>query len=188
MQRALRFGVLGMLSVLAWPAHAGSPGGNVLPPIGHTFFCMHYPDDCDPTGGRRIPDVLPQLRQRLLETVNQTVNSAIIPKAGKPSLINRHWSIEPVVGDCNDYAVTKRHKLLEAGWPASALLLAEVRLIATGEHHLILIVRGKTADWVLDNRYATVVKLATTRNQYILYRVESAEDPKFWTRSLARES
>ena len=65
--------------------------------------------------------------------------------------------------------------------------LAEVQLIATGEHHLILIVRGRTADWVLDNRRPTVMQLSATRNEYILYRVESTEDPKFWTKSLAHE-
>jgi predicted transglutaminase-like cysteine proteinase len=127
----------------------------------------------------------PELPQ--LETINEMVNSAITPATGKTPLVNRHWSIDPVVGDCNDYAVTKRHRLLEAGWPSSAVLLAEVKLITTGEHHLILIVRGRTADWVLDNRRSAVEKLSATRNEYILYRVESTEDPKFWTKSLARE-
>jgi predicted transglutaminase-like cysteine proteinase len=184
MQRALTLGVLGILSVLARQADAGSPDGNVLPPLGHTFFCVRYPDDCDRTTGRTIPDMPAELP--VLENINETVNSTIVPVTDKDSLAFPRWLIEPVIGDCNDYAVTKRHKLLEAGWPASALLLAEVKLLTTGEHHLILIVRGKTADWVLDNRLSTVVKLPETRNQYILYRVESTEDPRFWTRSLAR--
>jgi predicted transglutaminase-like cysteine proteinase len=187
MQRALILGVLGILSVLARPANAGSDAGasgdNVLAPIGHTFFCMRYPDDCAPTTGRTIPNVPAELP--LLERINEAVNSTIAPSTDTAPLVNRRWLIEPVIGDCNDYAVTKRHKLLEAGWPASTLLLAEVTLITTGEHHLVLIVRGKTADWVLDNLSA-VVKLAETRNQYILDRVESTEDPRFWTRSLAR--
>ena len=188
MQRALLLGVLGILSVLARPADAGSdagvPGDNVLPPIGHTFFCMRYPDDCALTTGRTIPNDPAELP--LLESINETVNSTIVPNTDKASLVNERWLIEPVIGDCNDYAVTKRHKLLEAGWPASSLLLAEVTLITTGEHHLVLIVRGKTADWVLDNRLSAVVRLAETRTQYILDRVESTVDPRFWTRSLVR--
>jgi predicted transglutaminase-like cysteine proteinase len=188
MQRALILGVLGILSVFARPApaHAGSSGDNVLPPIGHTFFCMRYPGDCVRTVGRTVPDALPELP--ILQAVNEIVNSSVVPTTGQTLLVNPHWSIDPVVGDCNDYAVTKRHRLLEDGWPASALLLAEVKLVATGEHHLILIVRGKTADWVLDNLMAGVVKLPETHGEYTLYRVESTEDPKFWTRSLARES
>jgi predicted transglutaminase-like cysteine proteinase len=185
MRRALILGVLAISSCIARPAHAGSSGDNVLPPMGHTFFCMRYPGDCVRTVGRTIPDMRPELPQ--LETINEMVNSAITPTTGKTPLVNRHWSIDPVVGDCNDYAVTKRHRLLEAGWPSSAVLLAEVKLITTGEHHLILIVRGRTADWVLDNRRSAVEKLSATRNEYILYRVESTEDPKFWTKSLARE-
>jgi predicted transglutaminase-like cysteine proteinase len=188
MQCALLLGVLGILSVLARPADAGSdagvPGDNVLPPIGHTFFCMRYPDDCAPTTGRTLPNVAAELP--LLKSINEAVNSTIVPTTDEAPLVNQRWLIEPVIGDCNDYAVTKRHRLLEAGWPASSLLLAEVTLITTGEHHLILIVRGRTSDWVLDNLLSTVVRLAETRNQYILDRVESTEDPRFWTRSLGR--
>jgi predicted transglutaminase-like cysteine proteinase len=183
MRHALILGVLAILSSIARPAHAGSSGDNVLPPMSHTFFCMRYPRDCVRTAGRTIPGTPSELSQ--LEAINETVNSAITPTTGKTALVNRHWSIDPVVGDCNDYAVTKRHRLLEAGWPSSALLLAEVKLVTTGEHHLILIVRGRTADWVLDNRRSAVEKLSATRNEYILYRVESTEDPKFWTKSLA---
>lgn len=186
MRRALILGVLAISSFIARPAHAGSSGDNVLPPMGHTFFCMRYPGDCVRTLGRTTPDIPAELPK--LETINEMVNSAITPTNGKTQLVNPHWSIDPVVGDCNDYAVTKRHRLLEAGWPSSSLLLAEVSLVATGEHHLILIVRGKAADWVLDNRLPSVVKLSAVRNQYILYRVESTEDPKFWTKSLARDS
>jgi predicted transglutaminase-like cysteine proteinase len=186
MRHALILGVLAILSLIARPAHAGSSGDNVLPPMSHTFFCMRYPGDCVRTLGRTVPGMLPELP--LLEAINEMVNSAIVPTTGKTPLVNPHWSIDPVVGDCNDYAVSKRHRLLEAGWPSSALLLAEVRLVATGEHHLILIVRGKAADWVLDNRLSSVVRLSAIRNQYILYRVESTDDPKFWTRSLARAS
>jgi len=186
MRRALILGVLAISSFIARPAHTGSSGDNVLPPMGHTFFCMRYPGDCARTIGRAIPVTLPELSQ--LEAINEMVNSAIVPTTGKTPLVNLHWSIDPVVGDCNDYAVTKRHRLLEAGWPSSALPLAEVQLIATGEHHLILIVRGRTADWVLDNRRPTVMQLSATRKEYILYRVESTEDPKFWTKSLAHET
>ena len=52
--------------------------------------------------------------------------------------------------DCNDYAVTKRHKLLALGWPSSSLLLAKV-VVPSGEHHLILVVRTSEEDLVLDN-------------------------------------
>jgi predicted transglutaminase-like cysteine proteinase len=58
--------------------------------------------------------------------------------------------IAPASGDCEDYAVTKRAELLDRGWPARALLLSEVTT-ASGEHHMVLVVRTKSGDLVLDN-------------------------------------
>jgi predicted transglutaminase-like cysteine proteinase len=45
----------------------------------------------------------------------------------------------PSSGDCNDYAVTRRHDLIARGWPARSLLLAEV-ITSWGEHHLVVVV------------------------------------------------
>jgi predicted transglutaminase-like cysteine proteinase len=65
-------------------------------------------------------------------------------------LAGEEWIINPDRGDCNDYAVSKRHELLRRGWPARALLLSEV-VINSGEHHLVLLVRTRSGDVVLDN-------------------------------------
>ncbi len=46
----------------------------------------------------------------------------------------------PASGDCNDYAVIKRHELIARGWPARAVLLSEV-VTNWGEHHLVVVVR-----------------------------------------------
>ena len=45
----------------------------------------------------------------------------------------------PDRGDCNDYAVTKRHELLKSGLPSSALRLS-VTKTATGIGHRVLVV------------------------------------------------
>jgi hypothetical protein len=110
--------------------------------------------------------------------VQQWVNNAIVPQQADPAQFDA-WSIFPRERNCNDYAVTKRHILLESGWPASSLLLAVVRLIANGEHHLILIVKDASGDWVLDNLRPFVVRLAVTRNDYVWERVQSIRDPGY---------
>ena len=51
--------------------------------------------------------------------------------------------------------MTKRHELMARGWPARSLLLAEV-VTNWGEHHLVLVVRTRTADLVLDNLDADI--------------------------------
>src|SRR5262249_17944244 len=89
------------------------------------------------------------------------------------------WVISPPIGDCKDYAITKQHQLLARGWPSRALLLSEV-VIPSGEHHLLLVVRVKNADLVLDNLNNDVRSIAMTYNQYRWVRTQSPQNPKFW--------
>jgi predicted transglutaminase-like cysteine proteinase len=190
MQRIARYMALGMLSMLCCVAaqpsdsQSGDDDNNALPPFGHTFFCLRYPQDCVRTDSTEALPISLEGRWRRMNRVNTSVNASIAPKPDADQ-VNTHWLIAPLQGDCNDYAVTKRHELLKAGWPSSSLLLAEVTLISTGEHHLILIVRGPKADWVLDNRKPGIERLAATRNEYAWDRIESADNPRLWTISFS---
>ena len=154
----------------------------VLPPLGHTFFCMRYSHDCERTRSTQALRISPDSRWRKMTLINNSVNAAIAPRSN-PSRTWTHWRLAPQEGNCNDYSVTKRHELLKAGWPSSSLLLAEVALISTGEHHLILIVTDTRANWVLDNLNKGIVSLAVTQNEYALVRIESSENPQFWTKT-----
>jgi predicted transglutaminase-like cysteine proteinase len=89
--------------------------------------------------------------------------------------------IAPPAGDCKDYAITKRHKLLARGWPSRALLLAEV-VVPSGEHHLILVVRLAESDVVLDNLTPNIRTVAMTYRRYQWVRIEMPQNPKFWAR------
>ncbi len=91
------------------------------------------------------------------------------------------WLIAPQAGDCKDYAITKRHELLERGWPSRALLLSEV-IVPDGEHHLVLVVRTKDGDLVLDNLNASIRPATMTFRQYQWVRMEMPQNPKFWAR------
>ena len=46
--------------------------------------------------------------------------------------------------------MTKRQRLIESGWPSSALPIAIVRT-SRGEEHLVLVARTSLGDFVLDN-------------------------------------
>jgi predicted transglutaminase-like cysteine proteinase len=122
-----------------------------LPPMAYTQFCLRYREECRTRpifrGG---PVRLTEQRSADLQEVNQMVNREITPERNDLGLAGEQWLINPARGDCNDYAVSKRHELLERGWPARALLLSEV-VVNSGEHHLILVVRTKGGDLVLDN-------------------------------------
>jgi hypothetical protein len=75
---------------------------------------------------RRGPIAVTAERLDELLKVNAEINGSIVPKRNTEGLVSKGWMPSPKTGDCNDYAVTKRHQLLARGWPSRALLLAEV--------------------------------------------------------------
>jgi predicted transglutaminase-like cysteine proteinase len=116
--------------------------------------------------------------------VNREVNRAIRPQKNVNGVMAEEWLVSPRAGDCNDYAVTKRHKLLARGWPSRSLLLAEV-VIPSGEHHLILVVRSREYDFVLDNLNSKVRPVSQVRYEWV--RAQQTKNRRFWcTISVAR--
>ena len=150
-----------------------------LPPMAFTQFCLKYTNECRPQrmlfrGGR-----LKATDQRLaeLDRINRTVNSSILPERNKEGLAGEKWLLGPVLGDCNDYAVTKRHQLTADGWPARAVLLSEV-VTASGEHHLVVVVRTSDGDLVLDNLTDRIMPWFHKPYQWV--RIQTPENPNYW--------
>ncbi|WP_369719650.1 transglutaminase-like cysteine peptidase [Bradyrhizobium sp. LLZ17] len=157
-----------------------------LAPMAFTMFCLRYQDECRARpmfrGG---PVPLTEARWTELKEVNQAANRAIIPERNDLGLAGETWLIYPERGDCNDYAVSKRHTLLERGWPARTLLLSEVE-IPSGEHHLVLVVRTKSGDLVLDN--LTPQLNPWLRAPYRWLRTQLPGYPRYWTTVVQRGS
>jgi predicted transglutaminase-like cysteine proteinase len=154
-------------------------GAPVLPPFAHTRFCLIYPAECRVHGlhfrGGAI--ALTPKRRADLVRINAEVNRAIKPQRARESTADEKWLIAPPSGDCNDYAVTKRHQLLARGWPARALLLAEVA-VPSGEHHLVLVVRTREGDLVADNLNLAIRLWTETRYRWV--RIQSPANPLLW--------
>jgi hypothetical protein len=112
-------------------------------------------------------------RLQQLGEVNSDVNRAIQPERK----IGGRWLIAPQSGDCNDYAVTKRHELLERGWPSRALLLAEA-VTRWGEHHLVLVIRTGIGDLIADNLSPHIRDWSITDYRWV--RMQSPQDPGLW--------
>jgi predicted transglutaminase-like cysteine proteinase len=149
-----------------------------LAPFQHVRFCLRYPSDCksNPTENERID--LDAQTTELLKRVNHSVNMSIIPtsKSYGPNL-GDGWTIAPDMGDCNDYAVTKRHELLENGLPSKALRLSVVKT-ASGIGHLVLVVVTTKGDIVMDNLTEVIRPWQST--DYHWLKIQSATDSKFW--------
>jgi predicted transglutaminase-like cysteine proteinase len=154
-------------------------GAPTLPPFAHTRFCLVYPAECQVHGlrFRGGPIALTHKRRGDLIRINAEVNRTIRPQRASESIADEEWLIAPASGDCNDYAVTKRHELLARGWPARALLLAEV-VIPSGEHHLVLVVRTREGDLVADNLKVAIRLWTETRYRWV--RIQSPANPLLW--------
>jgi predicted transglutaminase-like cysteine proteinase len=172
----------------AWLAMPLGPRGAVqhirferptLAPMAYTQFCLRYAEECRPrhTAFRGGPLPLTAARWAELRQVNASVNAGIDPERNEAGLAGEAWLISPARGDCNDYAVTKRHELLDRGWPSRALLLSEV-VVASGEHHLVLVVRTSGGDVVLDNLTARIRPWSEAPYRWV--RIQSPGDARLW--------
>lgn len=153
----------------------------VLAPVAFVRFCAQYPEDCkrrSPDFDQTTPVSLTKARIAELSKINREVNLSIQPQENRGGVLAEQWLVAPGRGDCNDYAVTKRHELLARGWPSRSLLLAEV-VTASGEHHLVLVVRTREADLVLDNLNWNIRPVSQIEYQWV--RAQQVDNPKFWS-------
>jgi predicted transglutaminase-like cysteine proteinase len=162
-------------SNLLTPIMDASP---TLAPFQHVRFCLRYPSDCKSSPAENDHIDLDAETSELLKRVNHSVNLSIIPtvKDYGPNL-GDGWTIAPDTGDCNDYAVTKRHQLLENGLPSKALRLSVVKT-ASGIGHLVLVVVTTKGDFVMDNLTEVIRPWQST--DYHWLKIQSAADSKFW--------
>lgn len=153
-----------------------------LAPMAYTMFCMRYADECKPKPRARMVfrgGATRLTKQRIADLieVNASVNRSIVPQRNERGLAGEEWLINPARGDCNDYAVSKRHELLARGWPMRNLLLSEV-VTSWGEHHLVLVVRAEGGDVVLDNLNAQIRSWSQARYRWV--RMQTPANPDHW--------
>lgn len=149
-----------------------------LAPMAFIRFCNKYPQDCEARSTPSPPVALTATRMDELAAVNRAVNRAIEPQADNRRVSQEEWLLSPRAGDCNDYAVSKRHRLIARGWPSRSLLLTEV-VLPSGKHHLVLVVRTQEDDFVLDN-LADDIRPVSQRH-YKWVRGQQEKNPKLWS-------
>jgi predicted transglutaminase-like cysteine proteinase len=149
-----------------------------LAPFQHVRFCLRYPGDCRSNQAEDERIDLTDQRSALLDRVNRNVNAAIAPiHKNYGRNLAEAWTIAPLAGDCNDYAVTKRHELLRSGLPARALRLAAVRT-RSGIGHLVLVAATTKGELVLDNLTDAIVPWQSADYQWM--KIQSAGDARSW--------
>ncbi|WP_258158533.1 transglutaminase-like cysteine peptidase [Rhizobium sp. TH2] len=133
------------LIALSWlfagfASHAG-PDDQIN--MAHAVFCIQHAEECPATG----PTVIKwsQHVDRDIQGIDHTVNDSIIPR----NETSDEWTINPRFGDCDDFVVTKRHALIQLGYPARALRPKVVSRNKPNDHLVLEVVTTKQT-YVLD--------------------------------------
>ena len=110
-------------------------------PHGFVRFCDATPAECTSDHGQESRFDASAERLKELDEVNRAVNKEIAPATDLEVYgVNEYWTLPRTRGDCEDYALQKRHNLVTKGWPVSALLMTVVR-DEKGEGHAVLTAR-----------------------------------------------
>ena len=147
----------------------------VAAPVGYQSFCYKFAREC--RGGGASVISYNRKTASILKSVNDAVNRSTKYRADKGEL----WRIAASTGDCEDYALAKRSRLIRAGISAGALRMATART-AKGESHAVLIVKTDKGDFVLDNIRHTIVKRQASGYRYLTI---ATPDPAVWQRANA---
>lgn len=152
--------------------------GRAEPTPAGLVFCQRMPTECtvdlsEPAEIPLTPEVL-----ALLRDISQEVNAAIMPMTDR-----EHWGVgdrwdfaEDGYGDCEDFQLVKRKRLIEKGLPRRALRLTVV-LDQSGEGHAVLMVRTTSGDLVLDNKTPAVLPWRETGYRFVKHE---GQDGRAW--------
>jgi predicted transglutaminase-like cysteine proteinase len=152
--------------------------GLTQPPYGFVGFCERMPQECAQGQQEDQRFFATPARFAELDNVNRSVNHDIEPVTDIELYgITDYWTIPTTKGDCEDYVLLKRKRLIALGWPPSALLITVVR-DERGEGHAVLTARTAQGDFVLDNKTDEIKVWHRTRYDYVMR--QSYLNPRVW--------
>ncbi len=173
---------LGVGNFVASPARAQNNvalGAVTSPPIGWVQFCQENSRECVSRNMPAASITLTEASWRRIVKINADVNREVTPVTDQ-----EHWGSPEVwsyptdgKGDCEDYVLEKRRRLVEAGFPLNALLITVVR-DHKGDGHAVLTVKTDRGDFVLDNQEGKI--LAWKETGYRFIKRQSDENPMRW--------
>jgi predicted transglutaminase-like cysteine proteinase len=152
---------------------------DATPPIGWIQFCNDEPQDCSVPTMRTANADLDEKRWRDLLAINARVNREVESVTDMDHWgVAERWSYPTDgKGDCEDYALEKRKRLIAAGFPRQSLLMTVVR-DKKGDGHAVLMVRTDRGDFILDNVEQKVKLWSDTGYRFI--KRQSQENPNRW--------
>ncbi|TAN09167.1 MAG: transglutaminase [Rhizobiaceae bacterium] len=164
--------------LLAATAHAENfsmpTGGRTSQPVGHYEFCQRLPSECREMTPKEAPITLTRKLWAELIRVNNTVNQRVKPMTDQQNYgVEEYWSYpDDGYGDCEDYALEKRRKLIADNIPAGDLLMTVVKQ-PNGDGHAVLTVRTSMGDYILDNLEPRILAWTDTDYRYLKRQSET---------------
>ncbi|MDB5472757.1 MAG: transglutaminase [Devosia sp.] len=147
-------------------------------PVGHAEFCTTRPAECRASSNPVAVMPLTETLWQQLQAINAHYNQTIVAVTDDDLYqVAEFWTYPNGYGDCEDYVLAKRRDLINAGWPASVLLMSVVKQ-GNGEGHAVLLVRTDRGDLVLDNQVGTIDLWSETPYKFI--KRQSQADAGKW--------
>lgn len=172
---------LGMTVAAAGPAYAESlivSSKSVSAPLGFQGVCARLSWACARTSRATVRDADAQIA--LADRVNRAVNASVREIADDRQYgTSEYWALPTRKGgDCEDFALLKKHELMRAGISAKRLLIATV-LDRRQQPHAVLVLRTGKGDYVLDNLTSRLKPWS--RTGYSFLRMQDPSAPSGWT-------
>ncbi|MDX5414145.1 MAG: transglutaminase-like cysteine peptidase [Rhodobacterales bacterium] len=149
----------------------------VSAPAGAHNLCGRYPWACQNAGaGKPVAGHHLELAIQVNRQINRQVRS-ISDQAqyARPE----HWALPTAQGgDCEDFALIKKKRLIEAGLDPRMLLVSTV-LDRNRNAHAVLVMRTSQGDFILDNLRDEVLHWRQTG--YTFLRMQDPSNPARWT-------
>jgi predicted transglutaminase-like cysteine proteinase len=154
-------------------------GENTRAPIGWKQFCQDHPDECNVSPAQAVDVQLTKSAYKEMERINRYVNDHVKPMTDLDHFgVVEKWSYpDDGYGDCEDYVLEKRRRLIQAGWPRAALLITVVR-DKKGDGHAVLTVRTDKGEYVLDNQEDEILPWSETGYRFV--KRQSQTDVNVW--------
>ncbi len=155
-------------------------------PSGAVGMCARYAWACSTTASLQRDDGLGFDRKDLMRMrrINSSINRQTRQITDQRQYARaEHWALPTRRGgDCEDFALLKKYRLIRAGVPAERLLIATV-LDRKMRGHAVLVVRTHRGDMVLDNLTSRIVGWEKTG--YTFMKMQNPKRPGTWDAILA---
>jgi predicted transglutaminase-like cysteine proteinase len=153
--------------------------GRTSQPVGHYEFCQRLPEECNQKTAKRQPVKLTRELWAAIIDINNVVNASVEPLTDMEMYgQEEYWAYPDAgVGDCEDYALEKRRRLMALGIPAGDLLMTVARQ-PNGDGHAVLTVRTSRGEFILDNLEPRV--LAWGKTEYTYLKRQSERHSGVW--------